>query len=364
MHFCCPCRVISKCSARTCAVSPIGSRCDEARSAADCRSREARGARAGPRLRRRRAACAPATRKTGQRIRARDRRSKDLDLHSARCERRRAGSRSRPRVVRERELRPRRDDGDAAGGARTEQTHRRDAADRRRVHRDIPQFRALALSALSCEPRSDARREASAAPLVRHAEHPSLHVRRLRGVVPREAASDHPALRRRLDLSRRRTDGSRAESVRGDRCVQTRATTMKTFAALMLLLCSSTVLAAQFAKFGDTEVHYVVVSTMFITEEIAARSGLERAHDRAFVNLSVLKAGTPVQAKVTGTVKDLLGHASTLEFREVTEAAAIYYLAPLEFRNEDTLRFEVDVTVTGEPTHRVEFQETLYQDPQ
>jgi hypothetical protein len=139
---------------------------------------------------------------------------------------------------------------------------------------------------------------------------------------------------------------------------------MKTCAGLLLLLCCGAALAAQFAKFGDTEVHYVVVSTMFITEEIAARYGLERAPDRAFVNLSVLKAGAPVQAKVTGTVKDLLGHATSLAFREVTEPPAIYYLAPLEFDDEDTLRFAVDVTVTGEQTHRVEFQETLYRDPQ
>lgn len=122
--------------------------------------------------------------------------------------------------------------------------------------------------------------------------------------------------------------------------------------------------AAQFSKFGDTEVHYVVVNTTFITSDAAAKYRLEQAPDRAFVNLSVLKAGTPTHAEVAGTVSNLLGQSSRLEFREVTEGPAIYYLATLEFDDEDTLRFTIDVAVPGDPVHRVTFQETLYQEPE
>jgi hypothetical protein len=136
-----------------------------------------------------------------------------------------------------------------------------------------------------------------------------------------------------------------------------------------LLLCTLSLLAlpigaAQFAKFGDTEVHYVVVNSTFITSETAAKYGLEQAPDRAFVNLSVLKAGIPASAEVAGTATNLLGRSSLLEFREVTEGPAIYYLAPLEFDDEETLRFAIDVALPGEPVHHVTFQETLFQEPE
>ena len=139
---------------------------------------------------------------------------------------------------------------------------------------------------------------------------------------------------------------------------------MKLVRCFLLAACAWPAFGAQFAKFGDIEVHYVVVSTMFLTAEIATQNGIERRPDRAFVNLSVLKADLPVRAELTGTVTNLLGHARKLDFREMTEGASIYYLASLEHDDEDTLRFVVDVTVAGEPTHRVEFQETLFQERQ
>jgi len=133
---------------------------------------------------------------------------------------------------------------------------------------------------------------------------------------------------------------------------------------VLLAVLALPALAAQFAKFGDTEIHYVVVNTMFLTEEVAAQNGIERSPNRAFVNLSVLKADVPARADVTGTVTNLLGQARKLTFREVTEAASVYYLASLEHDDGDTLRFAVDVTIAGDATHRVEFQEMLYQEPQ
>jgi hypothetical protein len=137
---------------------------------------------------------------------------------------------------------------------------------------------------------------------------------------------------------------------------------MKVLCFLLLAACAPAAIGAQFAKFGDTEVHYVVVSSMFVTEEIASQYGIERAPDRAFVNLSVLKKNVPARARVAGTVTTLLGRTRPLEFREVTEGPSIYYLAPLEHDDEDTLRFALDVTVGTEPTHRIEFQQTLYRE--
>jgi hypothetical protein len=74
-----------------------------------------------------------------------------------------------------------------------------------------------------------------------------------------------------------------------------------------------------------------------------------RANDQALVNISVRKQltdGSDVAQAVTlkGTYSDLI-QAKNLEFREVAEAGAIYYLAQLSFINRETLRFDIKVNL-------------------
>ena len=62
---------------------------------------------------------------------------------------------------------------------------------------------------------------------------------------------------------------------------------------------------------------------------------------------------------VEGRFLNLLGQSTALEFREIEDDAAVYYLAAFDFQNAEVLRFEIAVALPhGVETLR--FQQPLY----
>lgn len=99
--------------------------------------------------------------------------------------------------------------------------------------------------------------------------------------------------------------------------------------------------------FGDYEVHYTVIPSTTLLPEMAAEYKVVRAKDQALVNISVRKHlpdGTNVAQPVTlkGSYSNLI-QPRDLEFREVREQGAIYYLAQLRFTDRETLRFDLKI---------------------
>ncbi len=147
--------------------------------------------------------------------------------------------------------------------------------------------------------------------------------------------------------------------------------------ALRLLLCCQLLLAAllpaaaaqaESETFGDYTVHYIAVNSTFIAPEIAAQYGIERNRRGAFLNIAVLKnnadgSTTPVTAQVSGGKQNLMQQRGDIEFQEVREGTAIYYLGQFEFSNAELLRFSVDVQPEGQGSaHHLEWTTTLYAD--
>lgn len=137
------------------------------------------------------------------------------------------------------------------------------------------------------------------------------------------------------------------------------------FAAL-LALSAGPARAEQMERFGDLEVHYIALNTTTLAPEMAERYGLPRADNQALVNISGRRVQadgttTPVALSLAGEVKNLLGQSAPLDFREVREPGAIYYLATLTFSDRDTLRFDLSVTDqdTGR-THPLQFHKQLW----
>jgi len=130
--------------------------------------------------------------------------------------------------------------------------------------------------------------------------------------------------------------------------------------ALLCLLTATHAAAEQLQSFGNWDIHYVVVPSTFLRPEIALQYSVVRAKNRSLVNISVLdKAGKATRGKIRGTTVNLLGQLQALEFREVAEASAIYYLAEIEHDNEEVLRFRITATIDGREL-LVEFQQKLY----
>lgn len=121
--------------------------------------------------------------------------------------------------------------------------------------------------------------------------------------------------------------------------------------------------AEQMQRLGPFEVHYVVVQSTFFSSEIASRYAIVRGRDRALLNISVLDdMGSALPVDIGGTVTNLLGQVTPLEFREVTEGPAVYYLAEIKHTDRETLRFAVTITAHDGVPRELKFQQQMFWD--
>ena len=138
------------------------------------------------------------------------------------------------------------------------------------------------------------------------------------------------------------------------------------FALFWLTILSSSVLAQQSETFGPYELHYSVVNTTFLAPEIAAAYNITRSEKRAILNLAVrenlAEGSAPRAMMLKGRTWDLIQNQS-LEFKEIREGEAIYYIAEFAFINEEWRFFEMDFRPTGaQETYTFKFKHQLYTD--
>ena len=142
----------------------------------------------------------------------------------------------------------------------------------------------------------------------------------------------------------------------------------KKITLLLFLFCSVSIALAQndtSQVFGEYTVHYIAVNSSFISPEIAETYGIVRAPRNAFLNISVIKntggTGTPVSAQISGVKANLLGQNTTLDFMEIREGDAIYYIGQLEFSNAENLRFNLQVQAENNgPIYQLTWATKLY----
>ncbi|SIO42144.1 DUF4426 domain-containing protein [Salinivibrio sp. ES.052] len=124
--------------------------------------------------------------------------------------------------------------------------------------------------------------------------------------------------------------------------------------------------AGQFKEVGELEVHYNTLSTAFLTPEIAKQYDISRSGYRGLVNIAVLdtmQLGKPaVSADIQGQVKNLVGNSRDLEFTEIREGEAIYYIATFAADDEETYRFHIDLNAEGNRSASFDYNYTFYVD--
>lgn len=126
--------------------------------------------------------------------------------------------------------------------------------------------------------------------------------------------------------------------------------------------------AQQSQTFGPYELHYSVVNTTFIEPKVAATYGITRGKDRAILNLSVREQlaeggdiARPMQLK--GATWDLMQKQEVLDFQEVQEGPAIYYIAEIRFLDEEHRFFEIYFRPEGAiETYTFELKHKMYED--
>ncbi len=118
--------------------------------------------------------------------------------------------------------------------------------------------------------------------------------------------------------------------------------------------------------FGAYRVHYSVFNSGFIDPEIAGIYQLTRSDNIGLVNIALTQRtdqgeslGLPAQ--ISGRIQNLLGQTRDLEFVEIREGDATYYLASFRISDQDPLHFFLSVTPSGSrAAFELRFTRTLY----
>jgi hypothetical protein len=117
---------------------------------------------------------------------------------------------------------------------------------------------------------------------------------------------------------------------------------------------------------GDFTIHYSLFPSTFLTSEVAGAYGIVRAKNRAVINVSVRERQAPdsdreQSARVSGRYSDLIQNRD-LDFREIREQGALYYIAEFRHGNAETLRFDLKVQPEGGREQNITFTRKLYVD--
>jgi hypothetical protein len=137
--------------------------------------------------------------------------------------------------------------------------------------------------------------------------------------------------------------------------------------------------ALPYRQFNDHTVYFTVFPSSFIPAKVASTYGLTRGSDRALINISISKnsvgsssvdnssvssnkaQGLGQAAKITGTATNLMQQQYTLEFIEIQEQDAVYYLAPFRFINEEVMHFNLNISI-DQQHYPLTFTKKLYVD--
>lgn len=127
----------------------------------------------------------------------------------------------------------------------------------------------------------------------------------------------------------------------------------KVVTVFVLLFSGFSSYAENSKEFGDYVVHYNAFRSDTISPEVAKQYGLTRANNRVLINIAVLKkvmntTGTPTSSQVTGHASNLTGQLKQLEFKEIKEGNAIYYLAETKISDGEFLKFDLKIMPEGE----------------
>lgn len=153
-----------------------------------------------------------------------------------------------------------------------------------------------------------------------------------------------------------------------------RSTFCSTFISLLtaffLSIASTIAMAEQKLVYGDYEVHYIGLSSDFLTAEVAKQYDIPRSRALGFLNISVLKHSkdtvipTSTNATITGSIRNLIGQSRELEFRRIQEGKAVYYISTFRFDDGDMYNFDLDVTPSNAPQRHfdVKFSQRFYED--
>ncbi|MCT8985703.1 DUF4426 domain-containing protein [Shewanella sp. KJ10-1] len=122
--------------------------------------------------------------------------------------------------------------------------------------------------------------------------------------------------------------------------------------------------AEQKQQVGNFDIHYMALNSTFITPQVAKTYGIERSGYNGLVNITVLNTQLPgnpaVAVEISGVANNLIDARMTLDFKEIREGNAIYYIAEVPFRDDQEVNFTVAIKYTNQLNTTVKFKQKFY----
>jgi len=123
--------------------------------------------------------------------------------------------------------------------------------------------------------------------------------------------------------------------------------------------------AENMKKIDNVDVHYIAFGATFLTPKIAKAYNIERSRYNGVINISVLnnteKNKPAKRVAISGKARNDLGQIKSLEFEEVIEGDAIYYLAQVKYSHEETFYFDITLN-DGSGNKSFKFKQKFYVD--
>ncbi|WP_076542372.1 DUF4426 domain-containing protein [Shewanella sp. UCD-KL21] len=133
---------------------------------------------------------------------------------------------------------------------------------------------------------------------------------------------------------------------------------------VILMSTLTTVQAEQKQTVGNYDIHYMALGSTFITPAIAKTYGIERSNYNGIVNIAVLdtsQEGNPaVAVEIAGVANNLLDARMDLEFKEIREGDAIYYIAQVPYRDDQQINFNLTIKRGNKLNTSLKFKQKFY----
>lgn len=134
--------------------------------------------------------------------------------------------------------------------------------------------------------------------------------------------------------------------------------------SLMLFITSA--VAEQKQQVGNYDIHYMALGSTFITPAIAKTYGIERSQYNGIINITVLdtsQQGNPaVAVEISGIANNLLDARMDLNFKEIREGDAIYYIAQVPYRDDQEINFTIAIKHGKKLNTALKFKQKFYVD--
>ncbi len=124
---------------------------------------------------------------------------------------------------------------------------------------------------------------------------------------------------------------------------------IKFYFSLLIFFLSSVIHAQSdsFTRFENVTVHHSVFSSTSVLPKIANQLGIVRGKSYVLINIAVTNNNSTTGGKpaiISGTAMNLMQQVKKLEFKEIKEATATYYIASLRVTEEEIFHFTIHVT--------------------